>query len=89
MNAADTITTGRRKSTAMYKEIAFSTEQQGFGLAFTDPSTGIRNLVGIFTTYEEAFQKGQAGSKQALMLRPEVVPWNKTTYDEYKWVYQK
>ncbi len=33
----------------MYKELAFSEDQQGFGLVFTDPSTGIRCLLGYLT----------------------------------------
>jgi hypothetical protein len=73
----------------MYKEIEFSENQKGFGLVFTDPATGIRNLVGIFDTYEEASQKGQEGNKQAMMIRPEVVIWDKKNYEEYDWVYNK
>ena len=73
----------------MYKEIEFSEGQKGFGLVFTDPATGIRNLVGIFDTYEDACQVGQTGSKQSMMIRPEVVIWDRKIYEEYDWVYKK
>ncbi|MEM5767859.1 MAG: hypothetical protein AAGU23_05805 [Bacillota bacterium] len=73
----------------MYKELAFSEDQQGFGLVFTDPSTGIRCLLGIFDTSEEAFRLGQEGSRQTMMIRPEVVTWDRRNYEEYDWVYQK
>lgn len=73
----------------MYKEIEFSEVQKGFGLVFTDPSSGIRCLVGIFDTSEEACQLGEEGIKQTTMIRPEVVIWNKQNYEEYDWVYKK
>lgn len=73
----------------MYKEIEFSEDQKGFGLVFTDASSGIRSLVGIFDTYEEADQIGQEGSKQSMMIRPEVVIWDRKNYEEYDWVYNK
>lgn len=73
----------------MYKEIEFSEDQKGFGLVFTDPSTGIRCLVGIFDTPEEAFELGQEGIKQTTMIRPEVVIWDRKNHDEYAWVYHK
>jgi hypothetical protein len=75
--------------TVLYKEIEFSEGQTGFGLVFTDPSTGIRSLVGIFDTHEEAYKNGQKGSKQALMIRPEVVIWDRKNYELYDWVYKK
>jgi len=75
--------------TKMIKEIKFSEDQSGFGLAFTDPATGIRNLVGIFDTQEEAYKYGQAGIKNITMIRPEVIIWNKKNYGEYHWVYKK
>lgn len=73
----------------MYKEIEFSEDQKGFGLAFTDPSTGIRCLVGIFDTSEEAVQLGQEGIKQTTMIRPEVIVWDRKNYENYDWVYHK
>lgn len=73
----------------MHKEFEFSEEQKGFGLVFTDPMTGIRNLVGIFETSEEAYQFGQAGNKQSSMIRPEVVTWDKENFEKYDWVYEK
>ena len=73
----------------IYKELEFSENQTGFGLVFTDSSTGIRCLVGVFDTSEEAFKLGEEGSKQTTMLRPEVVQWNRETYEQYDWVYQK
>lgn len=73
----------------MYKEIEFSEDQKGFGLAATNVSTGIRTLVGIFDTYEEAFATGTELNKQQKMFRPEVVPWNRENYDKYIWVIHK
>lgn len=73
----------------MYKEFEFTEEQKGYGLAFTDPMTGIRCLVGIFDTYEEARLVGQDGCVQAMMIRPEILEWNRENYEKYDWVYKK
>ncbi len=73
----------------MFKEIEFSEDQKGFGLVITNVTTGIRALVGIFDTYEEAYKIGMDQGKQQKGFRPEVIPWNKENYDKYIWVIHK
>lgn len=72
----------------MYKEIKF-TGQKGYGLAVTNPSTHVRALVGIFSTYQEAKDCGEFRRQAGRVLRPFVVPWNRRNYNKYDYVFLK
>lgn len=73
----------------MYKEITFSEDQKGFGLAVTNLTTGTRALVGIFETRQEAEEVGEFRRKLGRVKRPSVVAWTKKNYDRYDYVFNK
>jgi len=72
----------------MYKEIQF-TNQQGYGLAVTHPTTGTRALVGVFSTWQLAYDCGQKRRKMKTVLRPFVHPWTRRLYNKYDYVFKK
>lgn len=73
-----------------YKEIKWNPKQKGYGLAVTNPSTGIRALVGIFKTKSEAAKEGRYRLfVLQTVINPRVVKWNRQNYNRYDYIFKK
>lgn len=70
-----------------YKEIGFCEEQEGFGLAVTNPVTNTRALVGIFESRNEAEKELEKRRKN--VKYPRIVEWSKEIYEKYDYVFEK